>query len=170
MKDGDNTPPTDWMSRRQWSHDLLSLCLETKKTTPRIQTVLRASPFGGERVRKEIKPRLPSSGRFCVPPPSVLQVQEQGVAPCSSQSPAPTPHQIAPALVKVKKEPGTFQSLKRMHTKVIELDSPSPQPRRRNALLLHMLPLQLPMASLKSESRMTLASLGLERVMSEWQP
>ena len=134
MKDGDNTPPTDWMSRRQWSHDLLSLCFETKKTIPRIETVLGASPFGGERVRKEIKPRLPSSGRFCVPPPSVLQAQEQRVAPCSSQSPAPTPHQIAPALVKVKKEPGTFQSLKRMHTKVIELDSPSPQPKKTQCL------------------------------------
>ena len=134
MKDGDNTPPTDWMSRRQWSHDLLSLCLETKKTIPRIETVLGASPFGGERVRKEIKPRLPSSGRFCVPPPSVLQAQEQRAAPCSSQSPAPTPHQIAPALVKVKKEPGTFQSLKRMHTKVIELDSPSPQPKKTQCL------------------------------------
>ena len=130
MKDGDNTTPTDWMSKRQWSHDLLTLCLESQKAIPRITVVQGAGLFGGEKVRKEIKPRLPSSGRLCVPPPSFLQAQEVRDGPSSSHSFAPTPHQVAKDLVKVKIEPGTFKALKRPPTKVIELDTPSPQPKK----------------------------------------
>ena len=145
IKGGDNMPPPDWMKKRQWSHDLLTMCLETNKPVPRIETVLGQGLFGGERVRKEVKPRLPNSGRLCAPPPSMLPAGDLDQGPPSSVAPdlaarpsssmtstsAPAPSM--PRLIPVKQEPvepKSFLSLKRQHTKVIELDSPSPRPKK----------------------------------------
>lgn len=121
MKDGDKTPPKDWISKRQWCHDLLSLCLETNQQIPRIHTIIGRPLFGGERYRKEIKPKLPSSGRVCKPPESMLDFF--------------TTTSAMPAPVRIKQEPGTFQgSLKRFHTKIIDLDSPSPAKSRQRVV------------------------------------
>ena len=74
MREGNTAPPSDWVEKRQWSHDLMSMLTDTNKKPPRTTTVFSAPIFSdGPTTRKEIKPSMPLSGRVC---PAFL-VQEQ---------------------------------------------------------------------------------------------
>ncbi|CAE7386029.1 unnamed protein product [Symbiodinium sp. CCMP2592] len=90
MQDGNKCPPTNWVQKRQWSHDLMTLIIETQKKPPRTKTIISSATFaGGSRTRKEIKPSLPFSGRVC--PAFIAQDQahssENMVKPISSEAP-----------------------------------------------------------------------------------
>lgn len=106
--------------RRQWSHDLLTMILEKNIVPERTVRVRSHPPFSGQRVYQEKKPVLPSSGRICrIAQPAVPEDPGQSEAEAVGDQPHP--------LVAVKQEPGTsFPRLKRKHTEVIELDTPSP--------------------------------------------
>ena len=66
MQDGVKDPPADWMEKRQWSHDLVTMVLE-KGMVPERTTVCKTTlPFSGVHKRVETKPDLPFSGRVVV--------------------------------------------------------------------------------------------------------
>lgn len=113
MKDGKGAP-ADWMTKRQWTQDLMSMLLESTAPVPRITIDQGKTLFGNDPFRREVKPVLPPSARSCVPPPS-------------SSSTASLPPSVRAPLIAVKKELQGFKNLKRVHYQdVICLDSPSP--------------------------------------------
>lgn len=123
MRAGDMSLPDDWLMRRQWSHDLLSMVLENNTFPPRTTSTRVHSPFSGKTEILEEKPSLPPSGRIC----RLAQPEEpnpKGIPLGASDDPI-----AAVPLIQVKKEPAeTFSKLKRKATtQVIELDTPSPQ-------------------------------------------
>lgn len=140
MKDGDQTPPADWMKKRQWSHDLVAMRMDTQKLVPRIQIVQGRGLFGGDLTRTEIKQPLPCSGRACIPPPSMASLEGPGSLASFSAMPVRSPAQPNPPLIAVKQEPlepthCQVSKLKRQQAQVIELDSPSPPPKKSRSVL-----------------------------------
>ena len=124
MRAGDVSLPDDWLQRRQWSHDLLSMVVE-KNAFPSRTTCTRVhSPFTGKTEIREEKPSLPPSGRTC----RLVQPEEPNPKGMSLKEASHDPSAAVP-LVQVKQEPAeTFPKLKRKATtQVIELDTPSPQ-------------------------------------------
>ena len=139
MLEGCAEPPADWLTKRQWCHDLLTHMIESNNPEiPRIQVIRRQSPFGGPLVTEEVKPVLPSSGRTCV----LLSVENHADDGQKAQANHAGDGQEAPELpsgaqlvslasaVRVKEEPkspdrSTFRALKKQRA-VIELDTPSP--------------------------------------------
>ena len=65
MKNGCKTPPSDWTSKRQWSHDYLSMLIEHCRKPSRTKVILEKSPFTDRTTRREIEPSLLFSGRIC---------------------------------------------------------------------------------------------------------
>ena len=154
MQDGHKSPPKDWVQKRQWSHDLMTLIIEKQKKPPRTRTIISSSTFAdGSTMRKEIKPSLPFSGRVC--PAFIAQEQGQSSAaeePTSSRAPgtssnpisseAPTPSsKPSVALAEVKVEPDETKNYFRMmisnpdFNTVIDLDpTPPSTPVKRQRL------------------------------------
>ena len=158
MREGNTAPPSDWVEKRQWSHDLMSMLTDTNKKPPRTTTVFSAPIFSdGPTTRKEIKPSMPLSGRVC---PAFL-VQEQPPSsecsggPLSSEPKAPsvpappamstlsTPPPASStdasvALTEIKEEPVNDNRMfsmmlsNQLENVVIDLDStPSPPPAKK---------------------------------------
>ena len=130
MKDGCKTPPSDWITKRQWSHDLLSMLIEHRKKPPRTAVIMAKSPFTHEVTRREIKPSLAFSGRICSDFLAESHAQESsGTGEDNSADTLPK------ELVKVKEEIETAKSfpglLAGSMPGVIDLDSPSPTPTKR---------------------------------------
>ena len=130
MKDGCKTPPSDWITKRQWSHDLLSMLIEHRRKPPRTTVILAKSPFTGETTRREVKPSLTFSGRIC---PDFLGEShaEESLGNDEYKSTDTAPKE----LVKVKEEVESAKSfpglLAGSMPGVIDLDSPSPTPTKR---------------------------------------
>ena len=151
MQAGIKDPPADWLEKRQWSHDLVTMVLE-KGMEPERTTVCKTNlPFSGGRKRIETKPDLPFSGRVVVdigPDDLASQLPQEPSESSGAHAdvmPALTAGVVAPVPevpdtapwtpVPVKTEPGIFSSLPRGSSDIIiDLDaaSPSPvQPKRR---------------------------------------
>ena len=137
MQEGCLEPPSDWLQKRQWCHDLLTYLIESNNPQiPRCRVVRRQPLFGGAPFTEELKPDLPDSGRSCVllhddsaacAQPGALE--GDAAVPVTS-APAASGSNALPQLVPVKTEPrspdrAAFSALKR-HRTVIELDTPSP--------------------------------------------
>ena len=70
MKDGNPSPPSEWLFKRQWSHDFLSLIID-KGLVPPATTVIRGRGLFDDVLKvREAKPQLPASGRLCLLHPS----------------------------------------------------------------------------------------------------
>ena len=137
MKNGDKRPPSDWLEKRQWSHDFVSLVLEKGRTPERTTVIIEQGLFDKTKRRVERKPDLPFSGRVVVDLEST-----DLVAPADgTEHPASRPTKPAPAPwtpVPVKKEPGVFASLSTASgSATIDLDTPSPRPAQAKRRRVH---------------------------------
>ncbi|CAE7253947.1 unnamed protein product, partial [Symbiodinium necroappetens] len=66
MQDGHKTPPKDWVQKLQWSHDVMTLIIESQKKPPRTRAIVSSDSFAnGSKMLKEIKLSLPFFGHVC---------------------------------------------------------------------------------------------------------
>ena len=124
MRQGVGITPDTWLEKRPWSHDLVSMLLEGKRPPARAPTILTTSLSDKKKFIVEKKAELPFSGRLC-----------------SLEAPnPPSPPQLTLTAVKeeITNEASSLQDaafafqnlLAKGHTDVIDLDSPSPRPKR----------------------------------------
>eukprot|EP00438_Fugacium_kawagutii_P031959 Skav201900 [mRNA] locus=scaffold550:1007870:1009721:+ [translate_table: standard] len=106
MRAGDMSIPDDWLMRRQWSHDLLSMVLESNAFPARTTSTRVHSPFTGKTEIVEQKPTLPASGRVCrLAEPEEPNCQDIALG-ASDEATAAAP------LIQVKEEPAETFSKK----------------------------------------------------------
>ncbi|CAE7258973.1 unnamed protein product [Symbiodinium sp. CCMP2592] len=65
MRDGIETPPKNWVQKRQWTHDVLSMIIEKKERPRRTATILIPGSGGNGPTSRDSKPQVPFSGRIC---------------------------------------------------------------------------------------------------------
>ncbi|CAK8996450.1 unnamed protein product [Durusdinium trenchii] len=109
MMEGNPTPPSNWLQKRQWCHDLLTYMIETNNLEiPPARTIRGRSLFGGTPSIQESTLAASPEHAFDRPGVPFLQVKQEPSSPDRARFPA----------------------LKRMRTsEVISLDTPSPAKR-----------------------------------------
>ena len=100
MKCGDKLPPSDWLEKRQWSHDFVSMVIEKGLTPDRTSITLERSLFDNSTRRVERKPDLPFSGRIVVDLESTDLLHQANKPPAAS-GPATVPGMPAPSSASV---------------------------------------------------------------------
>ncbi|CAE7417176.1 unnamed protein product [Symbiodinium microadriaticum] len=65
MRDGVETPPNDWIQKRQWTHDVLTMLIEKKERPPRTASILIPGSGDDGPTIRESKPPVLFSGRIC---------------------------------------------------------------------------------------------------------
>ncbi|CAE7179837.1 unnamed protein product [Symbiodinium microadriaticum] len=138
MKSGGKSPPSDWLEKRQWSHDFVSMVLEKGRAPERTTVTFEKCLFDKTKRRVERKPDVPFSGRVVVDLEST-----DLVAPASRTEHPAAPRATKPATapwtpVPVKKEPGVFASLPMASGSApIDLNTPSPRPAQAKRRRVH---------------------------------
>ena len=127
MRAGNKSPPVDWADKRQWSHDLITMLMESDQKPPRTMVIIeQPSPFDSESepTRRETKPTLPFSGRVC----QAHFAQVAQARPPSQEAPR------APAMLVKEEIPDSraFPGLLSGSAEPVDLCTPStPSPARR---------------------------------------
>ena len=66
MKEGNTLPLNDWLMKRQWSHDFLSMIIDAGRVPPATAVIRGRGLFDDVPNCREVKPALPPSGRHCL--------------------------------------------------------------------------------------------------------